>query len=219
MTGKSHIGVGICFSVLTGTGLYDIYNLIPKNINTIKAQSDLQMNLESRYMEFVTRIHLLDIPQHNITVMNILFLIAAGILLLIGLLLPDIDSEISTISKLCRKSVLFAWLPRLFKNVRHHYWTHTIYFVALCIVLGCMVPHITLLFYLGFGYFIHLFTDSFGAKGVCYFVPKYRKYPNGGEVKIGHKIKLYHTNQISEYITATIIYIGTMVWFMHRFVL
>lgn len=218
MTSKSHLGVGSCLTVLTGTGLYDIYNLMLKT-DISNQSNDILMNIESHYMEFVSRIHLLDVPKHNMSMTNILFIISAVILLLIGFILPDIDTERSWISTLCRHSVIFAWVPKLFKNVKHHYWTHTIYFAAACMVLGYITPYITLLCYLGFGYFMHLFVDSFGAKGVCYFIPRYRKYPNGGEVKVGHKIKLYHTQHISEYIVSFIIYIGTIIWFVYRFVL
>lgn len=211
MTSKNHLGIGTCAAIVAVTGLNDLQQkLLTQNHKTV---------FTDHYSYFMTKLHLTDIPQHNFTTYTIIFMLAAITLYLIGCILPDIDTERSYISKLCRKSVIFAWLPLIFNSWRHHYWTHTCYFVLVVLPLGYLVPYMTLFVFLGLGYFVHLIVDSFGRKGVCWFIPNYIVYPNGGEVKKNHKIKLYRTNRTSEWVLSVIIYILTILWCIYRFML
>lgn len=200
MTSPNHIGTGICLTLLAGTGLYDSQKIVNNDI----------------YTNILNGIHVNDIANHTV-VTNLPFWIAVICLMPFCFILPDIDSERSWITKFCKRTIILAWIPLIFNNFKHHYWTHTAYFSITLCVLGYFT-NIPLLYYLGFGYFIHLFVDSFGTKGTCFFIPRYRKYPNGGEIKVGHKIKLYHTERLSEYICAGVIYAGTLVWGITRFI-
>lgn len=217
MTGKSHIGVGTCMSVLAGTGLYDLYGYIISMKAT--QQQNVITDLLSDYTRIIRQLHVTDIPEHNFDKPNIIFILLSILMLFIGFLLPDIDTKESMISRICRKSIIFAWLPMIFNKLEHHHWTHTCYFAVAALITGLLIPGLSLLCYLSFGYFTHLSADSPGRCGVCWFKPDYIVYPNGGRVKRHHKLKLYRTNHTSEYITAGVIYIITAAWAVYRFIL
>ena len=107
--------------------------------------------------------------------------------LLLGSLLPDIDHP----SSLLGRYVHVAG--------GHRTWTHTVYFVILFGVLSIWFRPLA---WLALGYFWHLFWDSLSYGGVCWFWPfsKYIDYPGGAHVKRKHRIKLYHTGSLVEYI-------------------
>lgn len=95
---------------------------------------------------------------------------------LLGSLLPDIDHPNSKIGRV-------IYLP-----FKHRTWTHAIWVPVALLITGIFFRWV---FWLGLGYFFHLFWDSFSASGVDWFYPKRNK---------SHKLKLYHTGQASEYI-------------------
>ena len=106
----------------------------------------------------------------------------------IGVLLPDVDNPNSMLGR-------FIHIP-----VEHRTWLHAIYIYLIPAVLGWFVhPAFSWLF---FGVLVHLFWDSFSAAGNCWFYKlfsDYRNYPGGAKVKKGHKLKLYHTGEWTEY--------------------
>lgn len=109
-------------------------------------------------------------------------------LLLLGSVLPDIDSRNSILGR-------YVHLP-----VEHHTWTHAVYIPT---VLAFFAVWYRSVFWLLAGYMIHLFWDSLSAQGVCWFykiLSDYREYPSGAKVKRGHKMKLYKTGKTSEYV-------------------
>lgn len=100
----------------------------------------------------------------------------AALAYILGSVLPDVDHQYSTIGKIIH-------LP-----FKHRTWTHAIYFPTLFIVIGIFYRWV---FWLGVGYLLHIFWDSFSASGIDFFYPKKNKH---------HFMKLYHTSQPSEYI-------------------
>lgn len=204
-------------SVLAGTGLYDLYEYIISMKAT--QQQNIITNLLPDYTRIIRQLHITDIPEHNFDTPNIICILSFMFMLFIGFLLPDIDTKKSMISRICRKSIIFAWLPMIFNKLEHHHWTHTCYFAVATLITGLLIPGLSLLCYLSFGYFTHLLADSPGRCGVCWFKPDYIVYPNGGKVKRHHKLKLYRTSCASEYITAGVIYIITAAWAVYRFIL
>lgn len=111
---------------------------------------------------------------------------------LLGSLLPDIDSATSTLGRI------------LHVPVEHRTWTHAIWLPMIAGVLSIWYPF---LFWLNFGYLLHLFWDALSYGGLCWFYPisKYRMFSGGAKVKQKHKIKLYRTGKTSEYVVVTII--------------
>lgn len=108
---------------------------------------------------------------------SIPFVIHVGLsifLYILGSLLPDIDHPYSAIGKIIH-------IP-----IAHRTWLHAIY-----IPVGLFIGGIWIrcLFWLGLGYFFHLFWDSFSASGINWFYPKKNKH---------HILKLYHTSELSE---------------------
>lgn len=108
-------------------------------------------------------------------------------LFLLGNLLPDIDSEKSMLGR-------FIYLP-----VKHHRITHTVWFMLPFLIGGIWLRP---LFWIGLGYFCHLFIDSLGRAGNCWLYPlsQYVEYDSGAFVKKGHVLKLYRTGDITEVI-------------------
>ena len=123
----------------------------------------------------------------------------------IGTLLPDIDNPRSLLGRIVH-------IP-----VRHRTWLHAIYVYLVIGALGFMYPICAWLF---LGVFVHLFWDSFSANGTCWFYKlfsDYREYPGGARVKKGHKLKLYHAGEWSEYLLLFIIVaatVGSYIWIM-----
>lgn len=121
---------------------------------------------------------------------------------LLGNLLPDIDNPNSLIGRVVH-------VP-----VEHRTWLHAIYLYLLIAALGFVHPAFSWLF---FGVFVHLFWDSFSAMGNCWFYKlfsDYKEYPNGAKIKKGHKLKLYHAGEWSEYLLLFVIMAVTVVSFL-----
>lgn len=106
----------------------------------------------------------------------------------LGTLLPDADSPNSMIGR-------YFHIP-----IKHRTWLHAIYIPVACIIGGIFFSKP--LFWLGFGYYLHLFWDAPSYMGVCFLYPfsQYIEYPSGAKVKKRHKLKLYRYGDISEYI-------------------
>lgn len=112
---------------------------------------------------------------------------------ILGSLLPDTDNEGSSLTPVIR-------LP-----FEHRTWTHTMW--AVCLLL-LPVFWYRVLFWLAFGYFLHLFWDSLSYCGVCYFYPisKYRVYASGAKVKINHPCKVYRVGATSETVLMAVLW-------------
>jgi inner membrane protein len=90
------------------------------------------------------------------------FLIPAAIGTFIGALLPDIDHQNAYISK---KLGIFS---KLFKNLKHRTYTHSIFFPLLIALLG----KIHFIFYfVAFGALMHIIEDFLTKGGVPLFYP------------------------------------------------
>lgn len=115
------------------------------------------------------------------TAMPMWLYVSAGILLyLTGVLLPDIDSPYSTLGR------------KLYIPLGHRSWLHSIWLV-LVFAIGSI--WVRVLWFLAFGIFVHLFFDSFSRSGIRWF------YPFKGH----HRIKLYRTSSVSEYVCVGIV--------------
>lgn len=71
-------------------------------------------------------------------------------------------------------------------------WLHAVYIPLLCFYGGIFVSPLS---WFGMGWLFHLIADAPSTCGDAFLYPitGYRKYPNGGVIKRGHKIKLYAT--------------------------
>lgn len=121
------------------------------------------------------------------------------ILFFFGSLFPDIDTGRSTIRKM-----LHMYNSKDDSKNRHRTWTHCIWTIILLWVAAYFVPIFS---WFALGYTLHVFWDSFSTMGVCLFYPfqKYIKFDSGARIANGHKLKLYKTNDISEYIIVGVI--------------
>ena len=99
---------------------------------------------------------------------------AVVLLYLLGSLLPDIDHPHSAIGKIIH-------IP-----IKHRTWLHAIYIPLILFIVSIWFRPV---FYLGIGYFFHIFWDMFSATGIDWFYPKKNKH---------HILKLYKTSQLSE---------------------
>ena len=138
----------------------------------------------------------------------------------LGTLLPDIDNPKSLLGRIFHFPVkhrrwIHAMLGRIFHfPVKHRRWIHAIYLYLLLAIAGWYFPVCSWIF---FGVIIHLFWDSFSAAGNCWFYKlfsDYREYPNGAFVKKGHKLKLYHAGEWSEYLLLFVIVLVTVASFI-----
>lgn len=120
----------------------------------------------------------------------------------LGTLLPDIDNPNSILGKILH-------IP-----IKHRRWLHAIYLYLPIAALGMIHPIFSWLF---FGIFVHLFWDSFSAMGNCWFyklLSDYKEYPSGAQIKKGHRLKLYHAGEWSEYLLVFIIVAISMASFV-----
>lgn len=109
-----------------------------------------------------------------------------------GALLPDIDSEKSTIGR--------YFLP-ISKVIPHRTITHTIWAVAFIAGLGWYFDSIHVLV-LAAGYALHILQDTFSRQGIAWFYPilgGYDHFGSGTVMKKGRKPKLaYRTGGTGE---------------------
>lgn len=109
-----------------------------------------------------------------------LFLSVCIVFYMLGGLLPDVDVETSILGR-------FIYVP-----VGHRTWFHAVYIPIVCFVTG--IIWFRPLIWLGFGYMVHLFWDSFSVERIRYFYPAKARFGIG----------IYHTHQMSEYIFLSI---------------
>lgn len=178
MTGKGHLISGACLLVIND-------NLIKIASNALSSYTDV--NIFSTYRDYISRMYLSDelfkTPLGTILgiIQPVVFLAAY----LFGCLLPDVDSPKSILGK-------HFHIP-----VKHRTWTHTIWIVLL-LFFGSLkvIP----LFWISYGYLVHLLVDAFSRGGVCFLYPitRYRDYPGGAHVKSKHIFKIYTPGGKSE---------------------
>lgn len=207
MMGRNHIVVGACAL----EHLWALDRLVDRL--DVPVLSDVQQALWAY----------LGIPKMTIPYM----VICLGAYFL-GSLLPDIDHPDSILGR-------FVHIP-----VAHRTWLHSIYPYLLVLVFSLMglypvaayvsswpMPYMVttiastagpILSWLFIGSFTHLFWDSFSAMGNCWFyklLSDYKEYPSGAKVKKGHKLKLYHAGEWSEYVLVLVIIAFTVASFVY----
>lgn len=104
-----------------------------------------------------------------------------AVLFTLGTLLPDIDSE---------KSTLGRYVPFISSVIPHRTITHTIWVVALLGGLSWYFSSVYILA-LTLGYLIHILEDSFSKQGIAWFYPigGYDSFGSGATVKRGKRFK------------------------------
>lgn len=122
-------------------------------------------------------------------------LIALSAALLFGSLLPDIDSETSTLGR---------YVKPIARAIPHRTFTHTLWVVLVLGVVSVFVDN-GYLYMLTLGYTLHIVEDSFSRQGICWLYPivgTYRQYGNGAVIKSKRNPKFffYRTNKTSEWV-------------------
>lgn len=114
---------------------------------------------------------------------NLILLPICGIFYAFGLIIPDCDNEKSMAGRVFH-------IP-----IEHRTWLHTLWVVLL---LACSGLIFKPFFCIAFGYFTHLFCDSFSKCGVCWLYPisNYKRYGHA-KVKKGHFIYLYDSDPVA----------------------
>ena len=100
----------------------------------------------------------------------------------LGALLPDIDSEQSSIGR---------YIKPISRAIPHRTFTHTLWVVLILVALGWYFKSL-LLFALTLGYIFHLVEDSFSKQGINWFYPigpKFITLSGGGVVMDGRRAK------------------------------
>lgn len=104
----------------------------------------------------------------------------------LGTLLPDIDSEESSIGR------YFGLLSRI---IPHRTITHTIWIVIMLAAAAWSLQSIYLAA-LTLGYTLHILEDSFSNQGICWFYPVIGKYvtrSDGKTMKVGRNTTFAYT--------------------------
>lgn len=99
---------------------------------------------------------------------------------MIGLLLPDIDAETSTLGR---------YVKFISRAIPHRTITHTIWAVLL-LAGATWYFESPLLLALTLGYFLHILQDTFSKQGIAWFYPiigRYDTYASGATMKRGRK--------------------------------
>lgn len=214
MLGRSHMFV--TGSIMTGSlvGSYSVYTMSqtyqPEDYNfAIQAVFPILFKLNdlfaeslkidwSKISEIPTEVNtFLGFPM-PIWLTTTLYLASIILLASIASLLPDIDSPTSILGRHVK------WFSSV---VPHRTYTHTIWAILL-ILIPAIMYNITWLTIIGYGYFLHVWEDSYSKQGIAWIYPitQYRIYPNGAVVKHGFKpIFYYRTGKGSEYVVVTIL--------------
>ena len=128
----------------------------------------------------------------------------AVISFLLGICLPDIDTEKSLISKIIK-------IP-IHKLIEHRTWTHTMWGIIALFTAGLLFyDKLWFLNWIAYGCFMHILCDSWSRAGICWFYPisKYKSFPGGAKIKDGHFIYMYKTGEKSENVAAgALVFIG-----------
>ncbi|MBD3319287.1 hypothetical protein GF342_05255 [Candidatus Woesearchaeota archaeon] len=94
-------------------------------------------------------------------------------LVAIGALLPDIDHQGSTINR------VFPVTKIVGTFFRHRGFFHSVFPIALLLLITMGTGYARAGYYLGFGYFTHLLSDSFTRLGVNFLHPFSRLHARG----------------------------------------
>ena len=177
MTGKSHLVCGVSTVGLAASAEHFLLRVdIPYKKEVVPVVKKIE--------HFMFHPSFLGMP-------DVVTYILCGCLFLVGLLLPDIDNKNSMLGR-------HIHLP-----VEHRTIMHAIWIPLGLFVVSIWVP---ILFWLAFGYFLHLFADAFSMSGICYLWPltRYRHFGDGGTKAKKHLCKFYYTGSMSEYVMVVI---------------
>lgn len=119
-----------------------------------------------------------------------LFLIISVLGLVIGALLPDIDSK---------NSILGRYVPFIQDIFGHRTITHTIWVVLGLFIINYFFGN-TFTWMISIGYLLHIIQDSFSRQGVDWFWPFGKGYKSygGATVKRGFHLGLYSVGGVVE---------------------
>lgn len=224
MMGKHHILVNTGMLV-SGVGLLGV--LLPNEHQCLQfsmyyetAPVGFLSDIIYRFLEPLIQVHAiyLDSPEKLSMWMFLGYLCFCFGAFLFGTLLPDIDNRRSILGR-------YLYLP-----LKHRTWTHTIWFCLLWWLLDLLSWVLSLytgnvlwvwirciVRWIGVGYVLHVWMDTYSAQGVCWFYPfqKYKEYASGAVVKPKHKCKLYYTNKPSEkwMVFFVLLLCGLSIWF------
>lgn len=168
----------------TSTGLASLYGLYHLNQNV--DMESWQGTLVQVFTDTIGVSNAMD----RFSLITVLVICTLGLIL--GSLLPDIDSK---------NSILGRYVPFMEDIVGHRGITHTIWVVLLFFV-GAYFSGNLFVWMVAFGYFFHLLQDSFSRQGVAWLYPLgkgYRSYGNA-KIKEGFHIPLYRVDSVTEYI-------------------
>lgn len=180
MLGKTHA------ITTTSTGLLGIYGLyhVTQTVST-----DIWYG--SMTHKFVD---LLGLDFELVGIPLVIMLIISSLGLLLGSLLPDVDSK---------RSILGRFVPFVEDIIGHRTYTHTIWVALLLSGLAYYVD-IMFLWMVVVGYIFHIIQDSFSIQGVDWLYPfgkGYRSY-GGAKIKNGFHIGIYRVGGVIESIIA-----------------
>lgn len=170
MLGRTHM------ITTTATGLFGLYGLRELN------QMDLSDVWYGNSVEAFTELIRFDLGRSGFSLLLMLLIGTAGLLL--GSLLPDIDSK---------RSILGRYVPFVEDLVGHRTITHTVWVIALLIGLAYYAD-LFFVWMIVFGYIGHVIQDSFSVQGIAWFYPLgsgYQSFSGGGSIKKGFHIGLY----------------------------
>lgn len=127
--------------------------------------------------------------------------------LVVGSLLPDIDSK---------KSILGRYVPFLEGLIGHRTFTHTIWAVILMCVISYF-SNLTIVWMIAFGYLLHVIQDSFSKQGVAWLYPFGKGYRSYGyaKVKQGFHIPIYGVGSLTEEVIGFVMYVLN-IWVLYK---
>lgn len=176
MLGKNHI------LATTSTGLAGLYGLYHLNQNV-----DMD-SWQGTFVQVFTDTIGVSNAMDRFSLITVLVICTLGLIL--GSLLPDIDSK---------NSILGRYVPFMEDIIGHRGITHTIWVISL-LFLGAYFVSNLFVWMVAFGYFFHVLQDSFSRQGVAWIYPLgkgYRSYGNA-KIKEGFHIPIYRVGSPTE---------------------
>lgn len=151
-------------TVATGSlGLYTLYHMI----ETASAD-EWYLDITQKLLPFVG----IDFTKTGFSFLLMLVIIYSGLLL--GSLLPDVDSA---------TSILGRYVPFIESIFGHRTYFHTLWVVGVLTLLSYNVNYL-FIWSVSFGYLSHLIQDSFSILGINWFYPL-PKRPHFGLYRVG----------------------------------
>lgn len=130
----------------------------------------------------------------------------------LGSLLPDIDSEESTLGR---------YVPFVAAVIPHRTITHTFWMVAGLSALAYFTSSYWLVG-LALGYALHIAQDSFSKQGICWFYPligTYVTYSRGGVMKKGRNTAFAYatggTGELIVFIVSLVVHVICLVYMLN----